>query len=559
MPLEPYYYRPATPPQEPNASPLSNHSRNTSGSSVWSRHGSPSHSVETRASTPSRSPLRQYGPTLLPKIRTQEQTLEAPSVVRTHRRAHSTSVQPPPTQSSSSRPGYQRSTTSPPEYISLLSPPVSATSNLDPWQTVDQSSTYYSNNLTRPSIHARSVSASRVNGHSRTSSSSTVIDDAALRRYGYPTYRNYPTYRTASSNYAPSHIPGQSTFIQPPITIPQQTAPALPSYLQYANDDDPGMTVSEYFTSPNPAVHLCPELKYYSGNGKQSHFWWDIRNLRTWEDFSLKTINRIPLLPRLLDVPVPTTALPEPQISQSRLDPASESQLFDVCRDYYTTKVNAALKISSLTADGRNCVSMRAQSYSSDGPHFISNYQSDFEQTFYGNGRGRVVGVVKSYHRWNTGMRHEVGQKKVLYLAGLAHLQRHMREHSCRYGFILTEIELVCVRAGTEPPDQAPYFGFLELSSAIRTGTTQGLTACMGLWYLNMLAKDSSFPGQHSWKVDVGPPAALTRMKILEPKDEWIPTTQKGETRNAKTVRGWVNPSDPYHRQKEGGKLKRVH
>ena len=255
-------------------------------------------------------------------------------------------------------------------------------------------------------------------------------------------------------------------------------------------------------------------------------------------------------MPRLLDVPVPTTALPEPHISQQRLDPSNESLLFEVCRDYYATKVNAALKISSLTADGRNCISMRAQPYSSDGPHFVSNYQSDIEQTFYGNGRGRVIGLVKSYHRWNTGMRHEVGQKKVLYLAGLAHLQRLMREHSCRYGFIITEIELVCVRAGTEPPDAAPYFGFLELAPAVRTGATEGLTACMALWYLNMLAKDSSFPGQHSWKVDVGPPAALTRMKVLEPRDEWIPTTQKGETRNAKTVRGWVNPGDPFHRQK---------
>ena len=144
MPLEPYYYRPATPPREHSASPLSSHSRNTSGSSVWSRHGSPSQSIETRASTPSRSPLRQYGPTLLPKIRTQEQTLEAPSVGRTHRRAQSSSVQPS-TQSSSSRPGYQRSTTSPPEYISLLSPLVSATATVDAWhQSTTQSSAAYS-------------------------------------------------------------------------------------------------------------------------------------------------------------------------------------------------------------------------------------------------------------------------------------------------------------------------------------------------------------------------------------------------------------------------------
>ena len=112
------------------------------------------------------------------------------------------------------------------------------------------------------------------------------------------------------------------------------------------------------------------------------------------------------------------------------------------------------------------------------------------------------------------------------------------------------------MRAGT---DEVPYFGFLELSPAIRTGAAEGLTACMALWFLNMLAKDSPsyglhepLPGQVGWRVDVGPPAALTRMKVLPEKDAWIPGTQKGETRNAKTVRGWVMPGDPFHRQKEG-------
>lgn len=153
-------------------------------------------------------------------------------------------------------------------------------------------------------------------------------------------------------------------------------------------------------------------------------------------------------------------------------------------------------------------------------------------------------------------MRHEVGQKKVLYLAGLAHLQRVMRDHSCRYGFLITEIELVCVRAGTESYDEAPYFGFLELSPAIRTGATEGMTACMALWFLNYLAKDQPLPGQHSWRVDVGPPAGMTRMKTRpEGRDEWIPAMQKGEMRNAKTVRGWVNPADPFHRGKEGGRV----
>lgn len=553
MPLEPYHYRPATPPYEPGASPLSNHSRNTSGSSAWSRHGSPTHSIETRASTPSRSPLRHYGPTLLPKIRTQEQTLEPPSsTIRTHRRASSHAVNPTP-QRTVSRPGYQRSTTSPPETISLLSP-ITATPNTDSWHQSSLNSPFEftPQTLARPSLHARASSASRVVTHSRNSSNSSNIDEAALRRYGYPTYRNYPTYRT--NNYAPSVIPGASTFIPPPITLQARPEPALPSELRYVDDNAEALSITEYLTNPNPSINLVPEVNYYQGTGKQTHFWWDIRNLRTWTDFSLNTIRSIPDFPRLLDIDIPATALPAPSIPRSRLQPSSEASLAELCRDHYGAKVNAALKIG---LGSYNHIAMRAPTpYKPDGPHFVSNYQNDIEQTFSGNGRGRVVGLVKSYHRWNTGMRHEVGHKKVLYLAGLSHLQKCMREHGCRYGFILTEIELVCVRAGVE---EVPYFGFLELSPAIRTGETGGLTVGLALWYLNMLAKDSpsfgrgeALPGQCGWRVDVGPPAAMTRMKVLPEKDEWIPGTQKGETRNAKTVRGWVFPGDPFHRLKEG-------
>jgi len=332
----------------------------------------------------------------------------------------------------------------------------------------------------------------------------------------------------------------------------------IPEEFQYHSDADPTLSLTEYLTRPNPAIHLCPELKFYSGNGKQSHFWWDIRNLRTWESFNLQTISLIPGgFPRLLQIPMRATALPEPQIPSHRLSPSSESALFDLCRDFYIPKVNAALKPC---LGWSNYISMRAPStgHTPEGPHFLSNYQADTATTFTftGTPRARVVGLVKSYHRWNTGMRHEVGHKKVLYLSGLAHLQRVMRDHSCRYGFLITEIELVCVRLGTEPADEAPYFGFLELSPAIRTGATEGMTAGVALWYLNMLAKEDGLPGQMGWRVEVGPAAGMSRMKVLgEGRDEWIPGIQKGEMRAAKTVRGWVLPADPFHRGKEGAKI----
>ncbi len=55
---------------------------------------------------------------------------------------------------------------------------------------------------------------------------------------------------------------------------------------------------------------------------------------------------------------------------------------------------------------------------------------------FGGKPTARLVGLVKSFDRFNTGMRVEGNVKRVEYLRGLAHLHHVMREHGCRYGFI---------------------------------------------------------------------------------------------------------------------------
>jgi hypothetical protein len=113
-----------------------------------------------------------------------------------------------------------------------------------------------------------------------------------------------------------------------------------------------------------------------------------------------------------------------------------------------------------------------------------------------------------------------------------------MREHSCRYGFIMTEIELVCVRAGT---DSIPYFGFPRTRPDHRDEDANGLTACLALWYLHMVAKEQPL---------LGALLAIGRRRAgrddeatLSGKDAWIPEPQVGEKRDAKRP-GGVMPSD---------------
>lgn len=217
---------------------------------------------------------------------------------------------------------------------------------------------------------------------------------------------------------------------------------------------------------------------------------------------------------------------------------------------------------------------MRPSAKSTTDPSFISNYTDDTSQLIYGRGLGRVVGLVKSFDRWNTGMRVEGNHRKVEYLRGLAHLHRHMREHGCRYGFIITEIELVVVRNGGE---SVPHFGYLEIQTIQlaahdnpHTSTFEEvegsfvdageenvvprktkMTALLALWYLHMLARDDALPGQVGWKSEIGAPAEGTRRKCL-PKDEWIPEPQLAEKREAKRIRGWVWPEEAVGRKELG-------
>src|SRR5262245_52089836 len=61
-----------------------------SDGAFYSQDSSPSDSVNTANTTPPRSPIRQHGPLLLPKVRTQDQIPEPTGRPVRHRRTTST-------------------------------------------------------------------------------------------------------------------------------------------------------------------------------------------------------------------------------------------------------------------------------------------------------------------------------------------------------------------------------------------------------------------------------------------------------------------------------------
>ncbi len=337
--------------------------------------------------------------------------------------------------------------------------------------------------------------------------------------------------------------------------------PAQPSRLSAEVEFDPQLdleesTMLEYLTAKNPTPALVQRTVEVN-RPQCPYMWFDIRNVSPWSDFNISTVSSIPGLLDLLHVKVSKRNLPAP--GKVNLNPEIPAQLAELNAQHHAVKVNAALKL----AQGEKHMAMRTLQSSSSArqqPEFVSNYQSDIERTIYGDGRGRVIGIVKCYDQWNSGFRNGTVENKVQYLRGLAHLHHFMREHGCRYGFIVTEIELVCVRAGGQPSigDEVPLFGYLEVAEPTRVADAgmndngnMRMTAGLALWYLHMLAKEQPLSGQLHWKMDLGGPAALSRQHHRE-RDSWMPKPNLSEKRAIKRVRGWVFPDEPLSKKEAG-------
>ena len=624
MSLPAYTFRPLTPESDIAAGQQISHMRNVSSASYFTNT-----SPESNRSTPERTVNRAFGgPTLLPKIRTQDNNLHpsAGQMIKSHKRSISNVSNVSSTYNNVRPPMYRCATEPVHDSISLMSP-VSMTSQ------------------SRASSVAPFISSHSRN-HSRAVSSSSV-DETMLNRYGYPTYRQMPVYVTQAQQapsppvYAQSYLGSQSmSYLDPPsiniegswdlpidleeFSRPNSTSPppslqpslmpAAPVMAEPTTYDVQGgpvlsggsTSLMSYLTQPTQPVNLVRNLTYSTTRGLASYFWWDVRNLRPWTSFSIDTMNSIPDLMTLLHFQHDNSTIPNlPAQSSSPANPSSEADLANLVSKIFFPKVNAAAQLSLganapylYVAPQQPIQPTTTATTTQAQPTFLANYPNENQFTLHGTPRGRVIGLAKSFDTFNTAMRHESPAQRVRYLKTLSQLQKCMRDHSCRYGFIITEIELVCVRAGSDKYGN-PYFGYLEVADSVplkesaRYGIDANgnytedvsMTAGLALYFLLMLAKKVALPGEWGSFMDVGGLGAMTRQRVLpsivelktdalsmddnddhdikddeerkaDGRDKWMPEPQVGEKRDAKTARGWVWPSDPWHKR-EGGRRSR--
>ncbi|KAH6609885.1 hypothetical protein Trco_003231 [Trichoderma cornu-damae] len=529
----------------------------SSASAAVSAADSIADSVCSRFTTPPRAspPVRQHGPLLLPKIRSQDQDMGQPHLVRpSHSRSNSIrsaasararlarqqSTPPPPPASKPARASRSRSYTSPEALAGMAFAHISPFATPPP-QAHDELTAFPSSLLASPASFAR-------DGLPPSRRTSCTVDAA------YPTYRQMPSFVPAAN---------VSAAQQPDYVFPSYL-PRAPSPLSLATaatpEPAPSTTLMEHLTCPNPAASLVRTISFPLRDPSIKHFWWDVRSVSSWSSFGASAILSLPGASALLGSPVPAPLLRTPAFPSRH--PETEAALHGMYASYYLPKLNSALAVSSSRP-----LQLSVPAKTASGVNdliFVANAvgeSSTAAAIFGGKPTARVVGLVRSFDRFNTGMRVEGNIKRVDYLRGLAALHYAMREHGCRYGFILTEIELVLVRAGVE---STPFFGDLEITSvqlnAAAAAASEAdldpdgslpLTACLALWGLCQLAGDRPPAGHAYWKAEIGAPADGTRRKA-KPRDGWIPKPQLAEKREAKRSRGWVWPEDPIGRKEMG-------
>lgn len=171
----------------------------------------------------------------------------------------------------------------------------------------------------------------------------------------------------------------------------------------------------------------------------------------------------------------------------------TEDGLKEKLNEYITPRVRRALRagFGHLAATGQNG-GTTAIVYGSGGfAKKIHRYTPDtayFDPTVAsGTSPNRAPGDYKPSWKWTSALATDnATANRTRYKQVLAQVNYYMKQHQTRYGFILTDRELVAIR-------RLDYEGNLELAAPIpfaTRGTVQQpqLTVLLALWYLGMLA-----------------------------------------------------------------------
>uniref|UniRef100_A0A8H7N6Z9 Uncharacterized protein n=1 Tax=Bionectria ochroleuca TaxID=29856 RepID=A0A8H7N6Z9_BIOOC len=289
-------------------------------STLLARLSTPPESVCPGLTTPPRagSPVRNHGPLLLPKIRSQDQDLDGfPPAT-----AGMMSTPPPaPVARRSKAFRHARSYTNPETLNAMVMPHFS-------FPTPPREDGFSNQLLCSPANFAHSHDPSKA--HTRRCSS---VEAITADKYAYPSYRTVPVMQ-------------QTDFTFPSATYtPRAPSPlTMAASVNVTPEPTPTTTLLSFLTGANSAASLVRTVSFPHRDPNIKHFWWDIRNIRTWSSFNLASVLTLPGA-SLLNTPIPAPVLPQPTMSSRH--PETEAALHSIYASYYLPKLNSALALCS--------------------------------------------------------------------------------------------------------------------------------------------------------------------------------------------------------------------
>ncbi|KAK2798720.1 hypothetical protein FQN50_008758 [Emmonsiellopsis sp. PD_5] len=259
------------------------------------------------------------------------------------------------------------------------------------------------------------------------------------------------------------------------------------------------VTLIAFLQQPLAAVPVHPPPQPGRNTTNQAYSYLDIQGLQIWQSFNLETI-----LQQYQNVlngaviaadPMPVSP-PRPITAENVL----QAQICEILRP----RIRRSLRVGfAFLANNGGMQGQTELCFDvGESARAIENYKPD---TAYFDihaapaaAPNRAPGDVKPSWKWRTDMRGSqiVGQRNE-YRQALSQVNFYMNQHNSRYGFLVSNQELVAIR-------KLDQNGNLELAQPILwttggTATQPRLTVMLGLWYIGMLASHDQ--GVNNWQM----------------------------------------------------------
>ncbi|KAL2794636.1 hypothetical protein BJX66DRAFT_325261 [Aspergillus keveii] len=222
----------------------------------------------------------------------------------------------------------------------------------------------------------------------------------------------------------------------------------------------------------------------------------DIREIREWGDFNLQQIQQDygALLAAAMISPDPLPTSPPQAI---RLETGFKTKAGEILFPQVRRALRQAFAwLANQPSQPNQPPPMTGKSVVSMGVGELARTPGSFlpDVAFFEVGLApgvppnRVPGDLKPHWKWDTNMADSVSDRSE-YLQALSQVNFYMHQHNTRYGFLLTNHEMVAIRRRDDR-------GSLELSrpipwEAAGTPNNQRMTVLLALWYLGMLASQN--------------------------------------------------------------------